>query len=141
MLTGVQRPTAAAWCPAVPSNGSRQQQQHAGAAEARGVPRRCRSLRTFAVAAAAAGEGGAAGSAAPVAPSTPAPTGRKFVFAVDGKPENEQALLWASSNLFSKGGLLGAAAGWHLGHCSGWLVGLTRAANQAPSFFCLMPTA
>lgn len=83
------------------------------------MPRRCRSHRTFAVAAASAGEGGAAGSAAPVAPSTPASTGRKFVFAVDGKPENEQALLWASSNLFSKGGL---PPGWLQDRCSGWWV-------------------
>lgn len=104
MLTAVQRPTAATWCPAAPSTGGRRQQQHVGAAEARGVPHRCRSRRTFAVAAAAAGDGGVAGSAAPTAPPTPAPNARKFVFAVDGKPENEQALLWASTNLFNKGG-------------------------------------
>ncbi|KAI7836636.1 hypothetical protein COHA_009521 [Chlorella ohadii] len=111
MLTGCQRPTAAAWCPAAPSTGSRRQQQHVGAPEARAVPRQCRSRRTFTLAAAAPGDGGAAGSAAPVAPPTPASTARKFVFAVDGKPENEQALLWASTNLFSKGDKV------YLAHC------------------------
>lgn len=44
-----------------------------------------------------------AGGAATAAAAAAAPPGRKFVFAVDGKPECEEALRWAVANIFSKG--------------------------------------
>lgn len=104
-LQQATRSTAATWHPAAAPNAiSRAPKQRGSAAQAPGAPCRCRRrpAPTFA-AASAAGEGSVLGSAASTAP-TPASTGRKFVFAVDGKPECEQALLWASANLFSKGG-------------------------------------
>jgi hypothetical protein len=60
------------------------------------------------VAAAAPGSGEAEtpparrAAAAATTKSPPLPA-RKFVFAVDGKPDCEQALRWAASNIFSKG--------------------------------------
>lgn len=42
-------------------------------------------------------------SGGPATAPPPTPTGRKFVFAVDGKPECEEALRWAVANIFSKG--------------------------------------
>lgn len=55
-----------------------------------------------------------AGGAATAAAAAAAPPGRKFVFAVDGKPECEEALRWAVANIFSKGrrcGRQGTTAG------------------------------
>lgn len=51
--------------------------------------------------AAAAGEAQPGSGSATARP--PAPPARKFVFAVDGKPECEEALRWAVGNIFSKG--------------------------------------
>lgn len=57
------------------------------------------------------GRGGAAATA-----DLPSPQGRKFVYAVDGKLENEAALNWAASNIFSKGAsVAGGAAGQGVG--------------------------
>lgn len=62
------------------------------------------------VAAAAAAAGGepaaepSVGAGAAATAEAPALPGRKFVYAVDGKPDCEQALRWAVHNIFSKGG-------------------------------------
>ncbi|PSC76927.1 universal stress [Micractinium conductrix] len=53
----------------------------------------------------------AGGAAAAAAAAAAPPPGRKFVFAVDGKPECEEALRWAVSNIFSKGDTV------YLAHC------------------------
>lgn len=52
-----------------------------------------------------------AGGAATAAAAAAAPPGRKFVFAVDGKPECEESLRWAVANIFSKGDTV------YLAHC------------------------
>ncbi|EFN53371.1 hypothetical protein CHLNCDRAFT_137133 [Chlorella variabilis] len=69
------------------------------------------------VAAAAAAAGGepaaepSVGAGAAATAEAPALPGRKFVYAVDGKPDCEQALRWAVHNIFSKGDTV------YLAHC------------------------
>ncbi|KAL4458806.1 hypothetical protein ABPG75_013671 [Micractinium tetrahymenae] len=100
---GAAAPRTRAWAPAV-ITGRRRRQASSSRRGAAAVP------------SASAAEGlppsePLAGGAATAAAAAAAPPGRKFVFAVDGKPECEESLRWAVANIFSKGDTV------YLAHC------------------------